>query len=196
MSHKGNLFRGNSPLFVFLAVIVPFVSACGSANQPDLVATGVFQTQQVSQLETAAAASQLIPTQELAAPTVAPALSFEGMLPPDGVIQQDGRWFFQDREAILTPHVNEDGSTDLWLSFALSPDWPLYIQNEDGTWRLGAEAWTGEITIVNTNEVPIRGRRVGLWRHTNRSVWRVWRIGAGTELFRNIHFFFDAAGHL
>ena len=93
-------------------------------------------------------------------PTLAPTLSLEQITPPadSGVVVRDGKWFLQDREVILTQHVNEDGSIDIWFSYADSPDWPLAIQNDDDTWRLGAEAWTGTITIINTNEVPLAFR--------------------------------------
>ena len=56
---------------------------------------------------------------------------------------------------MVAPHVNEDGSTSLWISLADRPDWPVYVQAEDCTWELGVEAWTAKITIVNTNEVPL-----------------------------------------
>jgi len=136
---------------ILLALSLPaFACEAVTGNQQNVIATGIFQTQQVSQSETAAADGGPQPT-----PTLAPTLSFEGINPPEGVTQQDGRWLFQDREVIITHHVNEDGSTDIWLSFAVSPDWPLYIQNEDGTWKLGVEAWTGAVTVVNANEVPL-----------------------------------------
>lgn len=128
---------------IFFALLISACSPSGS-NTPQASA----ETQINLPSETSAPLATL-------EPTLAPTLALEGTTPPEGVTQQDGRWFFQDREVILTSHANEDGSTSNWLSFSESPDWPLFIQNADGSWRLGVEAWTATIAVINTNDVPL-----------------------------------------
>ena len=88
-----------------------------------------------------------------------PTPSFEGIALPEQfgeLIEQNGQWTFNSQPVVLTHHTNPDGTVELWLSLAASPAWPLFVQHEDGAWVLGVEEWMGEITIVNTNEVPLQ----------------------------------------
>ncbi len=161
IDHKeqtGLLGKRRPRLRCFLAVPLLFLFACDFIQDPSsAIATGVAQTQQVSELETAAAeASGVQPTQTLDQAQVIPPPSCEGAALPEGFVEQNGQFFLNDQPTVMASHVNEDGSTSMWISLADHLDWPLYLQKGDCTWVLGFEKWTARITIVNTNDVPLQ----------------------------------------
>ena len=139
--------------YILIAFLL-FTSSCGFIETQDpssAIATGVAQTQQAGQ----PLPSQGLPTQTLEPAQITPPPSCEDTAYPEGFVEQNGQLLLNDQPAVVAPHVNEDGSTSLWISLADRPDWPVYVQAEDCTWELGVEAWTAKITIVNTNEVPL-----------------------------------------
>jgi hypothetical protein len=77
------------------------------------------------------------------------------------LVEVEGEWTLNGEPVVLAQHTNADGSVELWLSLASSPEWPLLVQHADGVWLLGLEEWTGEIMVVNTNEVPLQVKVIG-----------------------------------
>ena len=67
---------------------------------------------------------------------------------------RDGSWYLEDHAVTFAYHLNEAGERVVWMSLENHADWPIFIQETDGTWALGVEAWQGEIVLVNTNDGP------------------------------------------
>lgn len=128
-----SLLRLGAAVNLFLAACSTDVSAA-TPIPPD----GERQTATA----TIAPTEKTTPTQ-----TEAPDLFQEVVLPEGtGELYKEGnQWFFnsplkeadlgQHVEVVVTDQKNVDGETQTWLGLKEHPDWPLFIQNEDGSWR-------------------------------------------------------------
>lgn len=102
--------------------------------------------------ETPRASTPIPPTEtakatETATPTEAPDLLKDVVLPEGtGTLRKEGdQWLFssplveanlgQNVPVVITEQKNVDGETQTWLGLKAHPDWPLFIQNADGSWR-------------------------------------------------------------
>jgi hypothetical protein len=66
--------------------------------------------------------------------------------------ERDGVWYLNDSAVELVYNRDANGELDLWLTFAGKPDFPILIRTPNGVWGLGAKAWSGEVTFINTLE--------------------------------------------
>jgi hypothetical protein len=91
---------------------------------------------------------------ELGAPESIDAASFPESF---GKLQnRDGKWYLEDRPVVFAYHLNKAGDRVTWLTLENHTDWPILIQETDGSWALGVEAWEAGVTLINTNDVPVR----------------------------------------
>lgn len=102
----------------------------------------------------------VVDVQDVPTPTedLGPPPSFEDITWPEGENspeERDGKWYLNDQAVALSYHRNADGEKELWLTLEKEIHWPIMIQNSDGDWIAGVEAWKGNLTIINTNESPL-----------------------------------------
>ena len=161
-----------------LLIIAALLSACQAALSADeLIGTGVAQTLEVGGYLTQIAAGEgaestatPAPTEEspptetaspqaqsCAAPSGQPSLAEMAFPEGLGALEESEGELLLNEEPVLAYYASDEAcQTEIWLSLASAPDWPLMIRSAEGVWQAGAKAWGGQLVVVNTSQQTVQ----------------------------------------